>query len=67
MRGAFSEGLVEMDLEKAMLEDWRYRLQHRTNPLHVYCRLMDLGLGRFLSRRLCVFYERLFFPPGRRG
>ena len=56
---------VETDARKALLESWRYRLQHRANPLHVYCRLMDLGMGPFLSRTLCVIYEKLFFPAGR--
>ena len=53
-------------MQKAALSGWRYRLQHRANPLHVYCRLMDLGIGRFLSRKLCVFYEKHLYPPGRR-
>ncbi|MCF8060886.1 MAG: hypothetical protein K9M82_00080 [Deltaproteobacteria bacterium] len=57
---------METDAQKVMLESWRYRVQHRTNPLHVYCRLVDLGMGRFLSRKVCVLYERLIFPPGRR-
>ncbi len=61
------EKAVDMEVEKALLQSWRYRLQHRVNPLHVYCRLMDLGLGRFLSRRLCMLYERWFFPVERRG
>jgi hypothetical protein len=57
---------VEREAQKALLEGWRYRVQHKAHPLHVYCRLMDLGLGRFLSRRVCVLYERLVFPAGRR-
>ena len=57
---------MEREVQKAMLEGWRYRVQHKANPLHVYCRLVDLGMGRFLSRKVCVFYERLVFPPGRR-
>lgn len=32
--------------------------QHFTNPVHVYCRLRDLGLGADSSRGICVFYER---------
>lgn len=41
----------------------RYRtwLQHIANPLHIYCRLMDWGLGRRISRRLGVFYEKSLF------
>lgn len=31
--------------------------QHRLNPLHVYCRILDKGISRQLSRRLCRAYE----------
>jgi copper oxidase (laccase) domain-containing protein len=57
---------MDIDERKAMLQCWRYRLQHRANPLHVYCRLMDLGMGRFISRRVCTFYEKVVFFSGRR-
>jgi len=32
--------------------------QHISNPLHVYCRLLDLGVGEGFSKRCSVFYER---------
>ncbi len=57
---------METEELKAILGCWRYRFQHRANPLHVYCRLVDLGLGRFISRRICVFYEKIVFFPGKR-
>ena len=53
-------------MQKEVLRSWRYRIQHRANPLHVYCRLMDLGLGRWLSRRVCTFYEKHLYPAGHR-
>jgi hypothetical protein len=65
-RDHLAEGAVETEERKALLECWRYRVQHKTNPLHVYCRLVDLGMGRFLSKKVCVLYERLVFPAGRR-
>lgn len=38
----------------------RCRFQHRLNPLHVYCRLRELGVpGRFAVRVASV-YERLY-------
>lgn len=55
-----------METSRVLTEGWRLWLLHRTNPLHVYCRLMDLGLGRSVSRRVCRFYERHVFPAGRR-
>lgn len=32
-------------------------IQHSLNPLHVYCRLLDRGLGRGLSATICKSYE----------
>jgi hypothetical protein len=36
-------------------------IQHRSNPLHLYCRLLDIGLSRRLSMSLCKGYEILLF------
>lgn len=36
-------------------------LQHRLNPLHLYCRLLEKGLSKRVSRPLCRSYELLFF------
>jgi len=32
-------------------------IQHRLNPLHVYCRLLDRGLRKGLSIIICKSYE----------
>jgi len=32
-------------------------VQHITNPLHVYCRLIDCGFSEVVSKRLSVIYE----------
>jgi len=32
-------------------------IQHRLNPLHIYCRLLDRGLGAGLSASICKCYE----------
>lgn len=37
------------------LENW---VQHITNPLHIYCRLVDLGVHEGFSKRCGVFYEK---------
>ncbi|WP_018123769.1 hypothetical protein [Desulfovibrio oxyclinae] len=39
----------------------RSRLQHRLNPLHVYCRLRDLGLCDSAAHRISVCWERLIY------
>ena len=36
-------------------------IQHCLNPLHVYCRFVDRGLGKGLSASLCKSYEILVF------
>ncbi|MBW1680187.1 MAG: hypothetical protein JRH05_11045 [Deltaproteobacteria bacterium] len=36
-------------------------LKHYMNPLHIYCRLRDLGLGKGSAAFLCRFYERAVF------
>lgn len=36
-------------------------IQHRLNPLHVYCRFMERGLGRSFSVSVCRSYELLLF------
>jgi len=41
--------------------EMRAKIQHRLNPLHVYCRLVDRGLGRRFSSRLCWYYEKLLY------
>ena len=35
--------------------------QHALNPLHIYCRLLDRGMGRGLSETICKMYEALLF------
>jgi len=41
--------------------------QHKINPLHIYCRLIDMGLSVEFSRRLSIFYEKHFYPSLLRG
>jgi len=36
-------------------------IQHRSNPLHLYCRLLEKGLSKRLSMSLCKAYEILLF------
>ena len=39
---------------------FRSYLQHRLNPLHVYCRLCERGFSRRAARRLSSVYERFY-------
>ncbi|RLC31123.1 MAG: hypothetical protein DRH37_03755 [Deltaproteobacteria bacterium] len=36
-------------------------IQHRLNPLHIYCRFMDCGINRKLSAAICRSYEMIIF------
>jgi len=38
-------------------------LKHRLNPLHLYCRLCELGLPATLARSLSAGYERMVYRP----
>ncbi|MDQ7836722.1 MAG: hypothetical protein RDU24_15185 [Humidesulfovibrio sp.] len=37
--------------------------QHYLNPLHVYCRLRDLGLPSPVARTISNSYERVIYRP----
>lgn len=37
------------------------KIKHYINPLHVYCRLRDLGLGKNMASFMCRVYERAIF------
>ena len=36
-------------------------LKHYMNPLHIYCRLRDIGVTKNVARFLCRGYERAIF------
>ena len=38
-------------------------LQHYLNPLHIFCRLREIGLPKTPAIFLCQFYERAIFNP----
>ena len=46
---------------------YRIWIQHITNPLHIYCRLIDCGMSMKSSRRLGIFYEKHFYPSMLKG
>jgi hypothetical protein len=38
-------------------------IQHRLNPLHLYCRLLDRGISKNLAMSVGKAYELLLFIP----
>ena len=43
------------------MKRFRNYLQHRLNPVHMYCRLVDFGLASVSARRVCSVYERFIY------
>lgn len=37
--------------------------QHYLNPLHVYCRLRDIGVPTPVARSISAGYERVLYRP----
>ena len=40
---------------------FRNAFHHVFNPLHVYCRLKDMGLPAPVAQKMCRAYERFVF------
>jgi hypothetical protein len=40
-----------------------HTLQHYLNPLHLYCRLCELGVSATLARTISSGYERIVYRP----
>lgn len=38
----------------------RSYLQHRLNPVHIYCRLRDFGLAKANAKRMILFYSKFY-------
>ncbi|MDY6954481.1 MAG: hypothetical protein SWE60_23500, partial [Thermodesulfobacteriota bacterium] len=36
-------------------------IQHRLNPLHLYCRLVEWGLNNKRSMSMCKWYQKLIY------
>ncbi len=47
-------------LKEFLMARFRSYLQHRLNPLHIYCRLCERGFSSRAARRLSSVYERLY-------
>ena len=41
--------------------DKMLNIQHQYNPLHIYCRLIEKGFNKRLSRAICRYYELLIY------
>ncbi|RLB82043.1 MAG: hypothetical protein DRH17_07220 [Deltaproteobacteria bacterium] len=43
------------------MEGLMFNIQHRINPLHVHCRLVERGINKPVSMRICRLYEAFVF------
>jgi hypothetical protein len=43
----------------------RSLFQHYCNPLHIYCRLREMGITSPVALRMCSVYERFVFRRSR--
>jgi len=34
-------------------------ITHRVNPVHIYCRLVDVGVSRQLARKISTWIEKI--------
>jgi hypothetical protein len=37
------------------------KIRHHLNPMHIYCRLTELGISYNHAKRLCKIYEAIFY------
>ncbi len=33
-------------------------IQHRMNPLHIYCRLIELGVSKKRAKKICILLKK---------
>lgn len=54
---------LEININKTddMGNDMSPRMQHYMNPLHIYCRLKDLGVPKKMAIFLCRIYESCIY------
>lgn len=38
-------------------------IQHWFNPIHIFCRLKDMGLPKGKAMQFCSIYERFVYKP----
>jgi hypothetical protein len=43
------------------MENLRNIFQHLFNPLHMYCRMRDMGMQHMTAVKMCAYYERFFY------
>ncbi|HEU6438353.1 MAG TPA: hypothetical protein VE028_12955 [Nitratidesulfovibrio sp.] len=53
--------MVQGGEQEIWMRHVKHFLQHRFNPLHVYCRLRDVGLSPRTAGRVSGLYERYVY------
>lgn len=47
--------------QKCIMETIMSEIKHYLNPLHVYCRLRDIGVSKCRAQFVCRLYEKVLF------
>ncbi|NVM20875.1 MAG: hypothetical protein HWN68_03730 [Desulfobacterales bacterium] len=53
--------IIAERMHKSKMENLLFGIQHRINPLHVYCRLVERGMNKPISLSISRYYEILVF------
>ncbi len=38
----------------------REKIRHYLNPLHIYCRLINLGIKKKKAQTICKYYQKIY-------
>ena len=60
-RISYCSPLFDSNQGQDTLLDKILNIQHRLNPLHVYCRLIERGMNKRFSLSICRYYEILIY------
>jgi hypothetical protein len=56
-----SRAILVTEGERVRVERLLLEMQHKCNPLHVYCRLIERGMDKHVSIRISRYYEILIY------
>lgn len=53
--------LVAIHKENKIMKGFRLTIEHYSNPLHIMCRLINIGFSPKQARTICHWYETHIF------
>ena len=58
--GEIIKRLNSIDIYLKMENRNKNWLEHKLHPMHIYCRMRDMGIAKKISLWLCIQYEKLY-------